>query len=168
MPLQAAADAALLGRSALEAAQSFVSSAWKRGLIRRAGASPALSDNRYESRCRFRGGFVPYHKLSSPVGFLSSLDASTAAGNTGPRMVESFSVQLGSQHKTPYNMRLMTSSVAAMLAPVAAGTDPAQEAAYRAQTALSLYSRSIAGLVVLSSPDVVASAGARGLHPGAV
>ena len=89
------------------------------------------------------------------------------ASHVGPRLVESFSVQLGSQHKTPYNVRLLTSSVAAMLAPVAAGSDAAHEAAYRAQTVLSLYSRSIAGLVVLSSPDVVASAGARGLHPGA-
>ena len=76
---------------------------------------------------------------------------------------ESFSVQLGSQHKTAYNVRLQCTSVAGLLAP---STDTAQEAAVRATTAMTLYSHSLAGLVLLTAPDAVSSAGTKGLHPG--
>jgi hypothetical protein len=49
LPMQAATDAAALGRSALEAAGSLVSSAWRRGFARRPGGAgtSAADDGRY-------------------------------------------------------------------------------------------------------------------------
>jgi hypothetical protein len=80
---------------------------------------------------------------------------------------ESFAVQLGSQQRTPYHVRLVSASVSSLVDPAAPGTDAAHAAAVRAQTALSLYARGVAGVVLLVPPDAIATAGARGLPPGA-
>ncbi|KAJ3299844.1 hypothetical protein HK104_006581 [Borealophlyctis nickersoniae] len=75
-----------------------------------------------------------------------------------PELSESFTIYFGTQVRTMYNLRLQVSSFDDVFRPPA---DPAQELAVRAQTANSLYSHSLSGVIVLLSPKDFAKYGGR-------
>ncbi|RKO91274.1 hypothetical protein BDK51DRAFT_27427, partial [Blyttiomyces helicus] len=88
-------------------------------------------------------------KAMGALGLEENESTSPVSASDDPELSEAFTIYFGTQVRTMYNLRLQVSDLQSVFNPP---TDAAQEMAYRAQTASSIYSQSLSGVVVLLTP----------------